>query len=118
MWSESKPEGLGSGFFSEDWIRVISTRNPAKKKVCPPIQKMLKNRERECHGIYSRWFIQNMFTVITKGHIFELFNTLNIRALQTELGSFWHGVWWYDPTLHHTNTTVHIHSHKIILACN
>ena len=84
MWSESKPEGLGSGFFSEDWIRVISTRNPAKKKVCPPIQKMLKNRERECHGIYSRWFIQNMFTVITKGHIFELFNTLNIRALQTE----------------------------------
>ena len=49
------------------------------------------------------------------GHFFELFNTLNIRALQTKL--FWAGVWWYDPTQHHTNTTVHIHSHKMILAC-
>ena len=42
-------------------------------------------------------------TVIDKVHIFEKFNTLNIRALQTKIGIFGDGVCGYDPTQHQKN---------------
>ena len=42
-------------------------------------------------------------TVIANGNFFELSDTLNIRALQTKLVSFWDGVCWYDPTQHQCN---------------
>ena len=48
----------------------------------------------------SRKIILFSKTVIAKGHFFGLFDTLNIRALQTKLVSFSDGVWWYDPTQH------------------